>query len=130
MRDELQKEMHEAFLGEADELLIKSETLLNSLIQEGADFKVLYDQLKRTVHNIKGSGKALGFPSLSQFSLQVENLLIAIFKGKVPISQERFKLLLECNHALRKDIQILKEDYQATIAHEDLVTQLSRATEA
>ena len=105
--DDFLKEMQISFLGEAEEFTIQSESLFIKIENKEAsdeDFK----SLKRIFHNLKGSGKAVGFDHISTFCHEVENLIVITTTENS--NTDSVQLLIACNDELKKEICELQKN--------------------
>ncbi len=109
MDDIFLKEIQDLFLVEATDLLQDVENLFLVLEKDPADKKSL-DTLFRLAHNLKGSGKSVGFNELSTAAHQVENVLISLREGQITSSAGLINLFLECVDFLKSSIESLKAD--------------------
>jgi two-component system chemotaxis sensor kinase CheA len=126
MIDPMLKEIQDSFLAEAGDLLIDVESYFLALEKNPENQEVL-DKLFRLAHNLKGSGKAVGFEHLSHFSHQIESLLVGIRNKQVPSSSDNIQLLLECCDQLKSDIITLKDSADARLDHTVLMDRLIQA---
>jgi two-component system, chemotaxis family, sensor kinase CheA len=126
--DDFLKEIQEGFLVEARDLLSHVESLFLQLEKNPSDLGI-YEQLARLAHNFKGSGKAVGFDSLSKFSHELENLLIALKNGKREPSPGVVSLLLKSCDLLQQHLRELENNKQAVITNDPLFEALKRAQE-
>lgn len=126
MIDPMLKEIQDSFLAEAGDLLVDVESYFLALEKNPEDQEVL-DKLFRLAHNLKGSGKAVGFEHLSHFSHQIESLLVGIRNKQVPSSSDNIQLLLECCDQLKSDITKLKDSSDAQLDHTILMDRLVQA---
>ena len=128
-QDDFEKEIKDLFLIEASDLLDQAEAYLLTLEKNSADSEA-FDALLRMMHNLKGSGKAVGFDEISKFSHQVENVLVAVRAGKVLFTTKVVGLMLKCCDRLKQDIILLKSDVAAPLDHQELYQQLTSTLEA
>ncbi len=121
--DSFLQEIQDDFLREASEILQKTEMLFLQLEKPGNHSEV-FNQLKRIAHNFKGSGKAVGFDSLSSFSHHIENLLIALHNNEIEISPEAIQLLLDCSDTLKNCINELQKNKKFELNNDHFIEQI------
>lgn len=124
-----EKEINDIFLTEVGEYTDQAELCLLTLEKNISD-KEAMDTLFRALHNMKGGAKSFGFNELATFSHEIENLLVAIKAGTVNLTKSIYELLFICVDRLRKDISILKNDHDARLVHQELLDQLTCASES
>ncbi len=124
--DELMLEIQAGFLIEAKEMLDQTEDSFLALEKDPENRAVL-ETIFRCAHNLKGSGKAVGFESLSHFAHQIENLLVKLKLGEVAINPAIIDLLLKCNDQLKQNIEALTQDSGASLDNSELITLLEQA---
>lgn len=129
MNDEFLKDLQDGFLVEAEELVDQAEALCLNIEKSNGE-SVNFDQIKRVFHNFKGSSKAVGFDELASFSHQIENLLIGLKNGEIPLTATLTNLLLECVDRLRSDIQLLKKNRHTKVDHSQLRAKIEKAQTA
>ena len=117
--DPFMKEIQEVFLAESSDLLDKTEQIFLELEKPG-DHHEHFSQLKRLAHNLKGSGRAVGFDSLANFCHKLENLVIALDEKKIELGERAIQLLLECNDRLKCDLGALKQNSEAILNYNEL----------
>lgn len=105
--DDFLQEIRVGFLEEASEFIIQNESMLLDFEAHGVDQETLKN-MKRIFHNLKGSGKAVGFDGLSSFCHKVENLIVNL--GNRECTKGDIEVLLVCNDALRDQMNFLKEN--------------------
>jgi two-component system chemotaxis sensor kinase CheA len=124
--NEMIAEIQTGFLAEAADLLDQTEDSFLTLEKDPENKSVL-ESIFRLAHNLKGTGKAVGFDSLSQFAHLVENLLVKLKSGSVKINSAVIDLLLKCNDRLKQNIKELTQNRQAHLQNEDLAVLLQIA---
>ena len=123
--DDFLKEMQESFLGEAEEFVIQSEMLFIKIEKKEAsseDFK----SLKRIFHNLKGSGKAVGFDHVSTFCHEIENLIVITTVENA--SNDFVQFLIACNDKLKNEIVELKKNANSSEGFDLYIDLLKQAT--
>ena len=75
--DDFEKELKVGFLEEASQLLTDAEKCFLSL-ESDPNNSAITDQLFRLAHNLKGSGKAVGFSDLGNFTHKLESFLLKV----------------------------------------------------
>ncbi len=125
-RDDFQAEIADCFLIEATDLIAEVESFLLTLERDPHDSPA-FDALLRAMHNLKGSGKAVGFAEISKLGHLTESLLISARKLKAPLAGEIMAILLKTCDRFKNDFVILKENHKASLDHEDLYQALEHA---
>lgn len=87
-------EMRQIFLEEMAELLEDSEQDLLSLEQQ-ADNPEIIHRLFRNLHTLKGGARMSGMEALAHYTHSLETMLDGVRQGTLPLTAERFSLLLE-----------------------------------
>ncbi len=105
--DDFLKEVQDTFLLESQDLLLNVEALFIKLEKNPNDVEV-FNQLSRLAHNLKGSGKAVGFEHIATFSHELENLMLACKNQKIVPSPLIINLLFRCVDALKNEIDALR----------------------
>ena len=121
--DDFEKELKQAFLDEATQLLTDAEKCFLILESNPEDASIT-DQLFRLAHNLKGSGKAVGFSELGDFTHKLESLLLKIKHKEIQIQKRTVDLLLKCNDHLQQWIALLKNDFDAKVDSAALTTEI------
>lgn len=121
--DDFEKELKQGFLEEATQLLADAERCFLALESNPGDLTVT-DQLFRLAHNLKGSGKAVGFSELGDFTHKLESLLLKIKNKDITISKSIVDLLLACNDHLLRWINLLKSDLCASVDSSGLSNEI------
>jgi chemosensory pili system protein ChpA (sensor histidine kinase/response regulator) len=85
-------ELVEAFRAEAEDHLLKVGEGLRAL-EKGPEDKSVIQEIRRTIHTLKGASNMVGMRSMSTLAHGAEDLLDAIYQGAVPLSQENLALL-------------------------------------
>ncbi|MEK7690302.1 MAG: Hpt domain-containing protein, partial [Bdellovibrionota bacterium] len=116
-------EIQAAFLEEATQLVVDAEQCFLSLENSSADPAII-DQIFRLAHNLKGSGRAVGFGNLADFTHAFETYLLSIKKKERPVTPAVVTLLLACNDRISVLLRELKSDPASVHNNEDLVAQL------
>ncbi|MDN5347531.1 MAG: hypothetical protein PWP65_1095 [Clostridia bacterium] len=115
------------FLNEAHEQLDMLEQLLLKL--EWNDRGAI-DAVFRIAHTLKGSAACVGLKDVAEFAHKMENLLDAIRKGEVLVSQGICSLLLQSGDVLRALIRGVEEGIAncAPPEYNKVVSELERAS--
>ncbi|MGK5086681.1 chemotaxis protein CheA [Bdellovibrionota bacterium FG-2] len=121
--DDFEKELKVGFLEEASQLITDAEQCFLNLESSQDDPSVL-ETIFRLAHNLKGSGKAVGFTELSEFTHQLESLLLKLKKKELAIDSDIVSLLLQCNDQLRIMVDGLKADLEAKFDSTQLLTAI------
>jgi len=107
--DSFLRELQSEFLQEAQDLVARAEELVLQL-EKGNGDKSPVGEIFRVAHNLKGSGKAVGFDVLSEFAHEFENLLGQIRLQERPISRSEISLCLSCTDELKALVRQLNEN--------------------
>jgi two-component system chemotaxis sensor kinase CheA len=117
--DEFLKEIQEAFLFEASDMLIKVEDLSLQLEKSGSKTEI-FAELARVAHNLKGSGKAVGLDEISSFSHKIEDFILAIKDNKIEGHTKHLDLLFFCLDTLKGDIEKLSQGQKVDYSYEKI----------
>ncbi len=101
---EVDEEILEIFIEEAEEELQNISQLLPSWIDNPADEETLKN-LRRSFHTLKGSGRLVGALELGEFAWSFENMLNRVIDGAVGHSAAMFDLLQQGTEALPELIE-------------------------
>lgn len=96
------------FALEAQELLEQADQALLALETAPDDLERL-NEVFRSVHTIKGNASFLGFPTMTSFTHQFENVLDRLRSGTLALSPPLMDLTLEAIDALKGMVQALPE---------------------
>ncbi|MCI0505431.1 MAG: Hpt domain-containing protein [Gammaproteobacteria bacterium] len=105
--DDIDEEILEIFLEEADEVIGTMQENLRAWKQNQSDSEAL-TVLRRSYHTIKGSGRLAGAKVVGEFAWSIENMLNRIIDGRLELQPEIFNLLEKAESTLRGCIQHLK----------------------
>ena len=109
MLDDMESEMKQTFLDEAQSLLDEAETAFLAL-DEGNRSPELVDKIFRLAHNLKSSAKTVGFENLSHFAHGFEDLLTQIKSGAIVPDKAVCTLLLKTLDHFKTFIAGIKAD--------------------
>lgn len=121
--DDFELEIKKEFLGEAIMNLEEVEGSFMEL-ESASDPKPLLDKIFRLAHNLKGGSRAVGFSDVAEFTHELENLVLKIQKGEIPLSSEIITTLLQSNDRLVEMMSELKGNLAATFDNSDLILEL------
>ena len=110
--NEFEKEVKLDFLAEAIQLLDDAEQAFLALEGDKNNANLM-NEIFRLAHNLKGSSRAVGFGDVAEFTHEMENLILKVKEGHVPITDEIVSLLLECNDHVSVMIKMLNMDLEA-----------------
>lgn len=96
------------FALEAQELLEQADQALLALETTPDDLERL-NEVFRSVHTIKGNASFLGFPTMTAFTHQFENVLDRLRSGTLALNPPLMDLTLEAIDALKAMVQVLPE---------------------
>lgn len=124
--DEFEKEVKLDFLAEAIQLLDDAEQAFLALEgdKNNAD---LMNQIFRLAHNLKGTSRAVGFGDVAEFTHEMENLILKIKEGQVPITDAIVSLLLECNDHVSIMIKMLNMDLNSRFDSTEIIAKIQLA---
>jgi two-component system chemotaxis sensor kinase CheA len=109
------------FALEAQELLEQADQALLALETAPDDLERL-NEVFRSVHTIKGNAAFLGFPTMTAFTHQFENVLDKLRSGALALNPPLMDLILEAIDALKSMVQALPE--QPAVADPALLARL------
>ncbi|NIN64685.1 MAG: hypothetical protein GTO63_08280, partial [Anaerolineae bacterium] len=92
-------ELIEAFFLEAEDHLRNISTLLSSLDKQ-PEHKELLQDVRRSVHTLKGAAGAVGFRAIAQLAHRMEDLLDLLFVGSLAVDSDIMDLLFASADAL------------------------------
>lgn len=124
--EDFERELKEDFLDESLQLLEDTEQSFLAL-ENDKESTELMDQIFRLAHNLKGTSRAVGFGEVAEFTHEMENLILKVKTGELPVTDGIVSLLLECNDHITHMIQTLKDDMEATFESEALVSTIQSA---
>ncbi len=105
--EDIDEEILEIFVEEADEVLVTMTDCLHAWHTDNADHKSL-ETLRRSYHTLKGSGRLAGAMVMGEFAWAMENMLNRVMEGKVETSPSMFKLMDQAEVTLNKLLAHLK----------------------
>lgn len=105
---EIDEEILEIFLEEADEVFAEMQTNLQTWKNNHSHEEAL-STLRRSYHTLKGSGRLAGATVLGEFAWAMENMLNQVIKGKIFPSPQIFQLLSNAEVALTELLKQLKD---------------------
>lgn len=126
MDDNFLKEIQDSFLNEAIDNLAQSEELFLALEKKNKDKLTTLLQIKRMLHNFKGSAKAVGFDDLSTFCHAVENLIIAVSSEDIILDSDVIDLLLQSNDLLKNDLRKLLQDKSTALNYDEIEQKIQK----
>ena len=90
----------QAFLEEADELLVTLEAALLELDQRPDDTDLIQKTF-RALHTLKGSGAMFGFDEMSRFAHEVETVFDHVREGRLAVTPELVNIALAARDQIR-----------------------------
>jgi len=105
--DDIDEEILEIFLEEADEVIGTMQENLRAWKQNRSDSEAL-TVLRRSYHTIKGSGRLAGAKVVGEFAWSIENMLNRVIDGRLEMHPAIFDLLEKAETTLQNCIQHLK----------------------
>ncbi|MEN8172838.1 MAG: Hpt domain-containing protein, partial [Chloroflexota bacterium] len=109
-------ELMEIFSMEADDHLRSISTLLAELEKTPGEVNLLQD-IRRSVHTLKGAAGVVGFNSIAKLSHRMEDLLDLLYNGSLKIHPEILDLLFDTADALN---DLMQGDYQGSDDQKEL----------
>jgi len=122
--EDFEQEMKLDFIEEAYELLANIEQAFLKL-EDNQDDKELIDEIFRFAHNLKGTSRAVGFGVITEFTHELESLILKIKKGDIPVNDDVVSVLLESNDHIILMVDGLKEDFTSTFDSQGLVGKIT-----
>jgi chemosensory pili system protein ChpA (sensor histidine kinase/response regulator) len=92
MGEEVSPELMEVFLVEAEDHLQNIAKSLRTF-QDDPDRKDVMQEVRRSVHTLKGAGAMVGFRTVTQLSHRMEDLLDLIYEGRLSLTPDVMELL-------------------------------------
>jgi two-component system chemotaxis sensor kinase CheA len=123
--DELEKELKEDFLVEAQQLLEDIEQAFLRLENEPNNEDLL-NEIFRFAHNLKGTSRAVGFGDMAEFTHEVENLILKLKNGEIQISDHIISLLLDCNDHIDVIVKMLNMDLNSRVDSSELISKIQQ----
>lgn len=123
--DEFLKEIQDSFIFEATDMLIKIEELFLQL-EKGSNREEVFSDLARIAHNLKGSGKAVGFDEISAFAHKIEDYIIAIRDNQIVVHSKHIDLLFFCLDTLKNDIERLSQSYNINYGYQSIFNAIDK----
>jgi len=105
--DDIDEEILEIFLEEADEVIGTMQENLRAWKQNHSDSEAL-TVLRRSYHTIKGSGRLAGAKVVGEFAWSIENMLNRVIDGRLEVQPAIFDLMEKAEATLQNCIQHLK----------------------
>lgn len=124
--NEFEKEVKLDFLAEAIQLLDDSEQAFLALESDKNNANLM-NEIFRLAHNLKGTSRAVGFGDVAEFTHEMENLILKVKEGQIPITDEVVSLLLECNDHVSIMIKTLNMDLDSRFSSVDIITKIHLA---
>jgi chemosensory pili system protein ChpA (sensor histidine kinase/response regulator) len=122
--EEISAELIEAFSLEAEDHL-RDISLRLSALDKQPEHKGLLQDIRRSVHTLKGAAGAVGLRAIAQLSHRMEDLLDQLYDGNLAVDSDAMDLLFASTDAL-EDLaggQVEEETMQGTL--QDLYTRYS-----
>ena len=116
--DDFMSELQEGFLLEAKDLLVKVENLSLQIEKNDRD-EAAFQELARLAHNLKGSGKAVGFDEISRLAHYAEDYILGLRNKRIQSNRDNLDLLFQCLDILRIDIDRLISDREILLNYDD-----------
>ncbi|MEM7112563.1 MAG: response regulator [Chloroflexota bacterium] len=92
LEDGISPELIEAFTLEAEDHLRQASLMLNQLDKEPTNKEVM-QEIRRSIHTLKGAAATVGFPTITDLSHRIEDLLELAYEGAITLSEAQMTLL-------------------------------------
>ena len=123
--DDFQIQIKRTFLIEASQFVEECEGCLLTIENNNYEFdQENFNKIFRLFHSLKGSGRAVGFKDLADFTHELEQMIQDIRNRDYDINLESVNLILECCDLIRKHIQDLEEDLESSLAYQSYVVRI------
>lgn len=99
LEDGISPELVEAFTLEAEDHLRNVSLLLNQLDKAKSD-KAIMQEIRRSIHTLKGAAATVGFPRITDLAHRVEDLLDLAYEHELALTDEHMSLLFDSVDAL------------------------------
>ncbi len=125
MDEELFQTILKSFVAETREAVeTASERLL--ALEQDPDNQVVFQEIFRIFHNVKGNAKAVGFMELSDFAHKIESLLGQVRDSKIQLSQDLMDILLASNDAIGDGLEKSLNDENVDSLFDPIVKQIAK----
>ena len=121
--DEVDTEILEIFMDEAEELLGSIEQSLNDW-QEYPDDQELMIGVQRDIHTLKGGARMVNLKAIADISHAMETLLTSVVDGQTGTSDQMYSVLHSARDSLQDLYDGLKEGNYSAVADPGLIKQL------
>jgi two-component system chemotaxis sensor kinase CheA len=118
-----------AFIDEAEEILSSVECCFMAL-EKTPDDQAVLDKIFRMIHTFKGTAGSVGFDDISQFTHQIENLLVGVRKGEHKINPDTVCFLLKVKDQLHLIVKELRRNIQQRFDFSVLTGELATLMES
>lgn len=120
------KELKLDFLKEANHLLESLEHLFLRLENDFYNIELI-EEIFRLVHNLKGTSRAVGLGVISEFSHELESLVLQVKEKDVEINPDIISLLLDSNDYIKQMIKDLQKDVALLQTSPVLIERIKQA---
>ncbi|RMD69030.1 MAG: response regulator [Gammaproteobacteria bacterium] len=114
---DLEPELAAIFLEEASELVDKNENAIQAW-RQAPEESPWVEELQRNLHTLKGSARMAGIMPIGDLSHAIESLVVAAREGRVPLSDDFFRLLQEGNDRLAAMVETVGRGYMPSRAED------------
>lgn len=121
--DDFFQQIRADFLSEAQELLLNVENLSLTLSKNLHSDEV-FGELARLAHNFKGTGKAVGFDTLSLLGHKTEDLILCLKSRPETRSQKSIDFLFKCLDVLKFYVSDLAVDHSMSLDISGIVSEI------
>lgn len=121
--DDFEREMKTGFLDEAAQMLTDVEQSFLVLETDPSNAATI-EKIFRLAHNLKGSGRAVGFEELAEFTHKFESLLLKLKTKEIAVEPAVVGLLLRCKDHISVMVEGLRQDLGARFDSRALMGEL------
>jgi len=121
--DDFELELKTEFIAEALMNLEEAEQAFMEL-ETSSNPAELLNKIFRLAHNLKGGSRAVGFGDVAEFTHQLENLVLKLKEGLIPLSAQNVTTLLKSNDRLAQMLSALKDNLDARCNNDDLIAEI------
>ncbi len=123
LMDKFEIEIKQDFLSEA---LINLEEVESSFLEleSSADPKALLDKIFRLAHNLKGGSRTVGFEQISEFTHDLESLVLKIQNSEIKLSTPLVTILLKAKDTLAAMLNELKVDIRSYYKDTEVINEV------
>jgi len=121
--EEIDLEILDIFLEEAEELLVSIEQTLDDWQSDQSNHELMIS-IQRDIHTLKGGARMVNQSAIADVGHAMETLLTAVVDNQVEVSDEMFAVLHTARDTLQDRYEDLKDDKYNVPTDTQLVTQI------